>query len=70
MLPISTELLAGLIDETEVAVWLVVEPPVDDRTPVAVTPLTSYIETEPATDWEKLAEMVSAPVLFAFAYQM
>ena len=68
--PITTEPVAGEIDGTEVPVWLVLDAPTEARSPVAVTPLISYIETEPATVEPKVAVMVSAALLFALAYQM
>jgi hypothetical protein len=67
--PRTTEPAPGVIDVTEVADWLVVELPVEVRRPVAVTPLISYIETEPASVEPKDAAIVSAPELAAVAYQ-
>ena len=67
--PITTEPAEGVIEVTAVDDWLEVELPVWLSSPVAVTPLISYIETEPATVWPKLALIVSAPALPAVAYQ-
>jgi len=69
VLPTTTEPEVGDMDVTEVLDWLVVEPPVDERIPLELTPLISYIDTEPATVAPKEADIVSAPVLAAFAYQ-
>ena len=68
--PITTEPVPGVIDETAEALWLEDELPVEERRPVAVTELSSYIEMEPATVWPKVALIVSAPELAAVAYQM
>ena len=66
--PTTTEPAPGVIDVTEVAAWLTDELPVWLRRPVAVTPLISYIETEPATVEPKDAVIVSAPEVAAVAY--
>jgi hypothetical protein len=68
--PTTTEPVDGVIEVTDVEAWLDEELPVEVRSPVAVTPLISYIETEPATVDPKLALIVSAPELPAVAYQM
>jgi hypothetical protein len=66
--PTTTEPAPGVIEVTEVAAWLTDELPVWLRSPVAVTPLISYIETEPATVVPKAAVIVSAPEDAAVVY--
>ena len=68
--PTTKELELGVKDVTEALVEPVAEPPVDVRGLNGVYPAISYMETEPATEDEKDAVIVSAPVLPAVAYQM
>ena len=68
--PTTKELELGVKDVTEALVEPVAELPVDVRGLSGVYPAISYMETEPATEDEKDAVIVSAPVLPAVAYQM
>jgi len=68
--PTTKELERGVKDVTEALVEPPAELPVDVRGLSGVYAAISYMETEPATEDENDAVIVSAPVLPAVAYQM
>ena len=67
--PITNELEVGVKDVTAGVVDPPEELPVDVEGLVVEAPLISYTETEPVTEPEKEAVIVSVPALAEVAYQ-